>query len=154
MKRDRRMIPTTNEGGTALEDNRAWKVFADSRRQKSVSDIRNEQEPPEREIIPHTDKGPRKLAAGEPENRFSGKYVRIDLMKDQVEGDRYYLDTTRPLERHQQDMVIAAGFDPIGELDTALHWEATRENVARSGKDLNVLAITLDGKQERLGRSR
>lgn len=115
---------------------------------------RFEAPPPEKETIPSRPTGPRKREHGEPFPAYSGKYVRIELVRDQEDGDRYYLTTTRPLERHQQDLAIAAGFDAIGDMDTTLHWEGSRENVIKADKDLNVVGITLDGKGERLGRSR
>jgi hypothetical protein len=153
MKRDIRMNQERSEGVTMLAELPAMKAIGERIAQAEAS-------PPHKEVIEprHTERvrpdGPRKRDSSEPRNLYRGVSIRIDLMPDQVNGDTYFLESQKPLLRHQQDMIIAAGFDPIGELDTAMSWQGTRQDVLRAAKDLSLMGAVLDGKGERLGRSR
>jgi hypothetical protein len=84
-------------------------------------------------------------------NISRGELLSIDLVPDPA-GDTYHLRTIKPLPRYKQAMAIAAGFNPVGDRDTALDWRADKATCLEIGKDLNVLATLLDEKSERLGR--
>jgi hypothetical protein len=139
MKRDRRMQETTREGGTALADLPEMKALAE----------RLEAPPPERETIPFTTRGPRRREPGEAAATYDGPNIRVTL-----DGDTWMIDAKKSLTMAQQDRIVAAGFDDVSEAQDGSLWLAQKWAVAKTGTDMNVLSIVLDGKGERLGRSR
>jgi hypothetical protein len=52
------------------------------------------------------------------------------------------------------DRLIAAGFDDISDRGNGSLWSAPTQRVNDLGTDLNILAVVLDDKGERIGRGR
>jgi hypothetical protein len=135
--------PTHRQPITTLGDNPTFQALKE----------RLEAPPPETELVKprpntHRDKvlGPAKRDASDPRNIYRGPNVRLDLM----DGDTFHMELAKPLPRYKQNLAVAAGFDPIGDADTALAWQASRENA--QGHDVSLLAARLDDKSQRIGR--
>lgn len=93
--------------------------------------------------------GPRSRAPGEAGTTYVGKNFDIDY-----DGNSFMITAKKPFTTAQQDRIVAAGFDDVSEAQDGSLWLAQRWQVAKTGTDINVLAVVLDGKAERLGRSR
>ena len=136
----------------ALPEVPAVKAIIEAHHKKATQDIRSEQEPvseapqpKDREIVTGRPIGPRKRDVNEPGTLYTGPNITLSM-----DADGYQIEAKKPLSTEQQDKIVAAGFDEVSD---GL-WQATKQAVRATGKDINVLAVMLDGKAERTGRGR
>ncbi len=93
--------------------------------------------------------GPRKRQPGESGTIYVCPNVHITM-----DADSFMSDAKKPLTTAQQDRIVAAGFDDVSENQDGSLWLATKWQVKQTGTDINILAVVLDQKGERLGRAR
>lgn len=74
--------------------------------------------------------------------------IHKPLTKDTVDGERVFVSQA------QADRLTASGFDDISDRANGSAWRADARKVHEIGTDLNVMAVMLDRKGERLAEGR
>ena len=136
--------------------------LTDARERKELIDTPREQEPEKKgpgdtEITPsperngkhvekHRPDGPRKRD-GEPAASYQGRSVRV--IKD---GQMWQVTVERDLTAEEYGKMQASGFTDVS--DTGRIWNASQKELVQAGTDINIVAIQLDAKGERIGRAR
>ena len=115
-----------------------------------LAEVMAELPTPEEELVPWTQTvrptGPR-ARDGDPVSSYTGKDVRVT-----TDGQTWEVAMRRELSAEEFDRLQRSGFDPVD--DACLTWQASAQVVRDAGTDVNILAVTLDRKGERLGRVR
>lgn len=102
-----------------------------------------------------------KVRRKEPSASYSGRNVRVT-----TDGDSWMVEVKNPLSAEvidgvqqyvttgQRERLTASGFDDVSDRGNGSAWMASAKAVMDIGTDVNILAVSLDAKGERLGRSR
>lgn len=91
--------------------------------------------------------GPRKREVNEPGNIYVGPNIEVSM-----DADTFMFKAKRPLTTAEQDRIVAIGLDDISENQDGSLWLGPKTAAAKS--QIQMLACDLDGKGERLARSR
>lgn len=108
--------------------------------------------------------GPKKRAVGDEIVIYRGENIVLSRVVTN-EDDDYYLSVKKPtgetvdgermfLPPAKVDRLIAAGFNEISDRGNGSEWSAPTQRVNELGVDLNILAVVMDGKGERLAAGR